>query len=64
MADYVKRVKTKVIYEYTLRTPTNWVEISKVLAGIKQDSPTSTSDDAWLVRTTDEEIIFYREVDS
>ncbi len=59
MADYDRRVVTTVVVEYALKTPTNAVEISKVLSGLRQEIPDEKIfDDTITVTATDEEIVF------
>lgn len=59
MADYDRRMVTTATVEYGLKTPTNAVEISKVLAGLRQEIPDEQLfDDTVTVTTRDEEIVF------
>jgi len=62
MARYERREVTTVTVEYTLKTPTNWVEVSKLLAGIRQDMIADGIDVDWdnivTVDVGDDTIIF------
>ena len=35
MADWTRRERTQTFVEYVLRSPTNWVEIDKVLSALR-----------------------------
>lgn len=78
MADYETRTVVTTRREFVLqhgyRKPIPWVEISKVMAGIRNElisaqghlvagKSYSISDDAVMVTATDEEIIFYYETE-
>ena len=65
MADYTQRDETTTRRIYSLPSPTNWVEVSKVLAAIRKDDDlTSDYDDAVTVEAWDDEIRFSFEVKS
>jgi hypothetical protein len=59
MADYTKRDITTVERRYELPSPTNWVEVGKVLNAIQQDfEGQRTYDDTVKVEAYDDEIHF------
>lgn len=59
MAEYTRKDVTTVERRYTLTSPTNWVEVEKVLAGIRNDlSSVPTYDDTVRVEAWDDEIRF------
>lgn len=59
MADYTRRDITTVERRYELPSPTNWVEIEKVLSAIKNDlAGQRTYDDTVRVEAWDDEIRF------
>jgi hypothetical protein len=66
MADYSSRTVTKTWVEYTLPNPTNWAEISKVMAAIDRvelpKHELRSSDDLVMVEGLDEEIVFRFEI--
>ena len=63
MADWTSQIVTTVRKEYTLPSPTNWVEVRKVLAAICNDlSAEQTYDDTVRVEARDDEIVFSFEV--
>lgn len=62
MADFSRReVPQKVRVEYTLESPTNWVEVTKVLAVLRQESTPLGYDDSVHVEARDDEIVFWFE---
>lgn len=64
MADMTIHDETTTRRFYVLHSPTNWVEVSKVLAVLQQDPDlTSDSDDAVLVEAWGDEIRFTFEVE-
>ena len=65
MADYTRRDETKTRRIYTLPSPTNWTEVSKVLAALQQDPDCQKLgewDDIVKVEAWDDEIRFSFEV--
>lgn len=59
MADYTRNEVTEKRIVYRLRTPTNWTEVSKVLAACQQDLSARTHyDDLVTVDVGDDEIRF------
>lgn len=71
MAEFITRTVCTERREYVLKhgygSPTNWAEISKVMAAITADlraeGRDTTTDDAVLITANDEEIIFYYETE-
>jgi hypothetical protein len=68
MADYTSRTVTKTWREYVLPNPTNWAEISKVMAAIDRvelpKHDLRSSDDLVEVIGLDDEIVFRFVVES
>lgn len=62
MADHTWRDETETRRVYTLQSPTNWAEVSKVFAAIQEAFPDATSDNAVTVHACDDEIRFVRVV--
>jgi hypothetical protein len=60
MADYATRTVTTVREEVTLKSPTNWTEIAKALAYVRNQRPDGGQeyDDTVMVTATDGEIVF------
>jgi hypothetical protein len=59
VAEYTRTEETTSRIVYTLRTPTNWVEVSKVLLACQQDLSAGTRyDDLVTVDVGDDEIRF------
>jgi hypothetical protein len=60
MADWTSRIVTTVTKEYSLPSPTNWAEVSKVLSAIDRELPESRrhGDDTVTVTAHDDEILF------
>lgn len=58
MADYTFWTEIETRTVYSLTTPTNWVEISKVLAALQREAKDDRYDDAVIVTTFDDEIRF------
>jgi hypothetical protein len=65
MADYTSRTVVTTVREYALPSPTNWAEVQKVFAAIKNElSSQSLSDDTVTVRAHEDEIVFSYLVES
>jgi hypothetical protein len=65
MADMTIRDETTTRRIYTLQSPTNWAEVSKVLGALQQDEDRRKRgdwDDAVIVEAWDDEIRFSFEV--
>jgi hypothetical protein len=66
MADHTSRTVTKTWREYVLPNPTNWAEVSKVIAAIdRKELPEHglrSSDDLVEVTGRDDEIVFRFEI--
>lgn len=58
MADYTSWTEAETRKVFALKTPTNWVEISKVLSRLQHEVGDDTYDDAVTVITYDDEIRF------
>jgi hypothetical protein len=60
VAEYSRRVVTTTEVQYYLPKPTNWAEVGKVYAAIKQEMGEERSkwDDAVVIDADDEEITF------
>lgn len=66
MADYTRRDITTTRRIYVLPSPTNWVEVEKVLSALKQDKErqkVGTFDDTVTVEAFDDEIHFSFEIE-
>jgi hypothetical protein len=66
MADYTSRHVTTVRREYALPIETNWAEIDKVFAAMRNElgEERAQYDDAVRTRVTDDEIVFWYEKSS
>jgi len=58
MGDYTERKEVAYRTVYQLPNPTNWAEVSKVFAAIRQDFPNNDCDDSVIVESNGEEILF------
>lgn len=60
MAEYSRRVVTTRHVEYYLPSPTNWAEVGKVFAAMRNELGEEAArwDDAVLIEANDEEIVF------
>jgi hypothetical protein len=66
MAAYSRREVTTKRVEYVLPSPTNWAEVSKAMSAVTQDlraRGVGESDDAVWVKASDDEIVFWFEVE-
>lgn len=64
MADYTFYDVTSVRREYVLRSPSNWSEVSKVIAALEQEITEGDSDDRVTVEAKGDEIVFWYEKSS
>lgn len=58
MADYTSFTEVETRQVFVLKTPTNWVEVSKVLNALSHEVGDDTYDDAVTVDVGDSEIRF------
>ena len=66
MADWSSRTVVTTIKEYTLPSPTNWVQVRQVLAVIEQELTEDRRrwDDTVTVAAHDDELVFTYRVES
>ena len=66
MADWTRRERTQTFVEYVLKSPTNWVEVDKVLSALRgelaPEGARNLFDDMVTVHAMDDEIVFRYEV--